>query len=668
MNKTRLHFQPPAGDLAHEIKAVPQTRQKNSETICMTDVKSEVKSDSSLPDGYSLVDVPADHNCLFWSAALGLLLPLRHNVQQFNRMYHRLFGATGSIFLRSPAQKEEEKKDSKTGSNISVRAAREHVRAMLLDYDFRRQTPYEYQQGSLVDLVCRVFRHRVVDHLSSTTTEEQKRALCVASGKENWESYLTSMREATTWGSDAEIYTIAVLAQTNIEVYGHGEPHSVRVTESAETGLYLVHVNAGKELSGAKNHYNFGYPTQLLLHTRRDVVLDIKEEKFSQFKKLPSQLIIHILSFLPPRATIALQLTSRYFYGRNPEIHLNRERLFYTRKYSEKGLMLPCNLFGRVWDGVCAGKSLSISGAILFFLCAMPLFVCLLVGLPVSSITCCFIGYFLGILVDVGDSIRVLIKQQLQKQRQLPHSSFFLWPEQKKSRELKISDSKRLQNELVRACENGDLKAVQTSIEKGADPNLPDAEDKQPLSAAIWGMNLEVVSYVQQRMVSPMVWEACKKHNLYYYGRIFIIPKFAPETYTQWIQLLETIRLNALLSTTHLHIAERYYREHPYDDEGITRDHPMLQHTRDFQTWIQMVNQKKSQWMFIHGEILKINKDTENNFQGYREQIQALINRWPVVKHPVRAPDRRLDDERDLTGAAQYHVVDPSEPPRLTFG
>jgi energy-coupling factor transporter ATP-binding protein EcfA2 len=207
-----------------------------------------------LPEGYESVNVPGDGGCLFWSAVIGLLLPLRESQAAFNTMFDRLFGTTGEVSLKS-----DSKGSPLEGGRIAMPTARNAVYQMLCVNDFNPEEPAQYQQGCLLDLVHRVFRNRVVDQLPLIfTTHEEQQAICEESGRE-WNDYLAAMRQPDAWGSDSEIRAIGVLAQKNISVHGHGQPTTVNVPGITGTPLYLVHVNAGKNPNGVKNHYNFGY-------------------------------------------------------------------------------------------------------------------------------------------------------------------------------------------------------------------------------------------------------------------------------------------------------------------------------------------------------------------------------------------------------------------------
>lgn len=249
------------------VPSPPETAVVGSESLesqraSTLDAKQEFKPISSLPPSYQAVDVPNDHNCLFWSAALGLLLPLRKKPKKFRAMYERLFGTADSISLKQDKNNLEQK--------ISVQAARKNIRAMLITYDFKKNTPSNYERGSLIDLVCRLFRNRVIDQLSEVyKTAEERQAIFLEAGKKNWEEYITNMRLKNAWGGQPEIVAIATLAKNNIEVHGHDQPTTINIPEAVGATLHLLHVNAIHNPEGAKNHYNFGYTSELQLKTKK---------------------------------------------------------------------------------------------------------------------------------------------------------------------------------------------------------------------------------------------------------------------------------------------------------------------------------------------------------------------------------------------------------------
>ena len=102
----------------------------------------------------------------------------------------------------------------------------------------------------------------------------------------------------------------------------------------------------------------------------------------------------------------------------------------------------------------------------------------------------------------------------------------------------------QLQDELVKACEQGDVKATRTLLKKGAKPDTTNSTGKQPLGAAVWGMNFEIVDLLikHNRGIPPLSWESCEQHNQREYKQTFmIIEKFDPKTYTEWYELLKKI-------------------------------------------------------------------------------------------------------------------------------
>lgn len=60
---------------------------------------------------------------------------------------------------------------------------------------------------------------------------------------------------------------------------------------------------------------------------------------------------------------------------------------------------------------------------------------------------------------------------------------------------------------------------------------LPEASGKQPLAAAIWGLNLEIVKlllqHLQERGIQPMSLDECKKHNISRYKQMFILSELS---------------------------------------------------------------------------------------------------------------------------------------------
>ena len=119
---------------------------------------------------------------------------------------------------------------------------------------------------------------------------------------------------------------------------------------------------------------------------------------------------------------------------------------------------------------------------------------------------------------------------------------------------LEEEEQKPLQAPFIQACEQGDLSRVQAFLAQGVIPD-PVTSGKNPLYAAVWGMNPEVVeSLIQyyQKHALPIRWEDCEQHNHQHYGRTFYNLKFDPHNYQEWGALLEQIAGNAFLMDCHV--------------------------------------------------------------------------------------------------------------------
>ena len=107
---------------------------------------------------------------------------------------------------------------------------------------------------------------------------------------------------------------------------------------------------------------------------------------------------------------------------------------------------------------------------------------------------------------------------------------------------------------MIEACKQGDEKAVVALLKQGAKTDMPNEKGEQPLGAAVWGMCPDVVNALLKQAggVAPMAWEECEQHNLKHYKEVFIVPKFDPQTYGEWRQLLQNIDPNPFIRAYHL--------------------------------------------------------------------------------------------------------------------
>ncbi len=274
-------------NLKKEFEEAEAEQKKLNEKILATlkpDVPSPVSPDpisQYLPKDYREVDVPDDNNCLFWSAALGLLLPVVHDEKSFALVYKQLFGYRSKIVLRNNTQEEK-------SIDIGVPATIEGVRYMLLTYDCRKNTPKQYEGDVLVVLVCEKFRERVVECLDKVfdTSEKQSNV----AGEKDWESYTRDMCQITSWGGAPEIQAISYLAKVNIELTGEGytQPQCWPVAGASKT-LYLVHASASGKAGAIKNHYHFGLHKDIYNKFFRSALLENIGELRKSWLKLKAE-------------------------------------------------------------------------------------------------------------------------------------------------------------------------------------------------------------------------------------------------------------------------------------------------------------------------------------------------------------------------------------------
>jgi OTU-like cysteine protease len=214
-------------------------------------------TNTGLPSDYIKINVPADDNCLFWSAALAKLLPTipdQKNLNKFEEVYTLLFGKSGFIELVGENKKVEK-------IDINASSTREGVRQMLITYDCKKDTPLQFQGRSLETLICQIFRNRIVDHMDQSLDESKKESIAVESGKENWKEYSSKMRQPRAWGGEPEIGAISEITKTSIHVFGTDFSSKYLAEDSKET-IYLSHVNAESKKSEIANHYQFYLPKE----------------------------------------------------------------------------------------------------------------------------------------------------------------------------------------------------------------------------------------------------------------------------------------------------------------------------------------------------------------------------------------------------------------------
>ena len=189
-----------------------------------------------------------------------------------------------------------------------------------------------------------------------------------------------------------------------------------------------------------------------------------------------------------------------------------------------------------------------------------------------------------------------------------------------------------LQDQLITACKQGDAKAVKTLLQQGAKPDRADAKGEQPLGAAVWGMCPDVVNALlaQADKVAPMTWEECEQHNLKYYKEMFIVPKFEPQTYEDWYQLLLKMNPNLFICAFHLKMVDEVWHDKDSSSwERLKRNvHTFTLTGRDYAD----DHKGEPNW-------------TEQGFANYRSQIKQGIE---SAKQPIKLAQEDLKYESPI--------------------
>ena len=324
---------------------------------------------------------------------------------------------------------------------------------------------------------------------------------------------------------------------------------------------------------------------------REAIQLIVGESDFPKFGLLLSPLIKCVTSFLDPATQFALKTTSRHFYGKPPQILVNPNPvcLPYTRQYVKTGLRRYFHLFNLIKR--CGNPNRNQS-YLCMLLCIWPEYI--------LSVPVCLVSFMIGGLADMGSATKKVVKKCCPKERLPPVNGFFLWKESS------------LQEQLVAACERGDLPAVQLATIKGAVITIPDAKGKWPLGAAIWGMSPEVINYLlEQGKDKPDIWKNYEKHNLDHYGEVFIVSQFTPVKYSDWLQLLQKIESSPFIFEKHLQEAKQ----------------------QNFNSWKTLIDRRRSQylqWCSCTERIydrthLDINRRTDSLYKSYQMRIQEAI-------------------------------------------
>ena len=175
------------------------------------------------------VDVPLDGNCLFWAVGLAYLLPHISDSNTFRGALQTLVGPE-TFFADSEA-----------------------IRAVLLDYDGKRDTPKVYQGQPLYRLLCVHLRGRVVNYLRENRTLFE----AFPDRDETFDTHVARMGQVGEWGGEWELIALSHLLAVNITVQSQGGDTPTYGPEQATEQLRLLHTFATTQSSNTRNHYRY---------------------------------------------------------------------------------------------------------------------------------------------------------------------------------------------------------------------------------------------------------------------------------------------------------------------------------------------------------------------------------------------------------------------------
>ena len=106
-----------------------------------------------------------------------------------------------------------------------------------------------------------------------------------------------------------------------------------------------------------------------------------------------------------------------------------------------------------------------------------------------------------------------------------------------------------LQDELIKACEDGNEVEVQKILNKGANPYQLNSQGKHPLCAAMFGMNFLIVNDFIDHMngISPLTFEECEQHNMKYYHQKWSLPETVPTTKADLADMLPHMKNDVMV-------------------------------------------------------------------------------------------------------------------------
>jgi serine/threonine protein kinase len=211
-----------------------------------------------------------------------------------------------------------------------------------------------------------------------------------------------------------------------------------------------------------------------------------------------------------------------------------------------------------------------------------------------------------------------------------------------------------LQDQLIAACKQGDKIMVMGLLKQGAKPDMPDAKGEQPLGAAVWGMCPDVVNALlkEAKGIAPMTWEECEKHNQRFYQEVFIVPKFDPQTFKEWNDLLQKIDPNPFVRAFHLKKADEHWQG---------EDSSSWENLKSYMRRRIGLREGLSRSRYF-GRLVP--SETEQGYVGFRTQIKQSIE---SASRPTGEINTLQQHETDLKGIQKdLKYESPLQPPKST--
>jgi hypothetical protein len=198
----------------------------------------------------------------------------------------------------------------------------------------------------------------------------------------------------------------------------------------------------------------------------------------------------------------------------------------------------------------------------------------------------------------------------------------------------------RLQDQLVEACEQGDLEGVKTAIRAGALPMEPSSVGRiLPLGAAVVGMNPSIVDFLIQEMqgITPITWEEIEAHNHSKYGKVFLVSEFKAGDLGKWKIFLHIIEPSRYISQIHIGVANMIWH------------HGELSSIHALEVQLDMFLQQPDSYPLkevgLTRDLTDILSATERACYERRTEIIRIITRAEVSHSLIRTRNTKCKDK-----------------------